>query len=101
MKDDAKTTAQTHPSVYIRQELRARRWSLDDLATRMGGDFGINRVALDFYMTIGPDNRHLRIGSSAEGLARAFDVSPDLLHNLERAWLGEPKREFSVVGSRP
>lgn len=79
-----------HPSVFIAEELEARGWSLDDLALRMPGDFGINRCALDFYMTIGAETPGLRIGESASALAAAFGVSPELFANLERAWVDHP-----------
>lgn len=79
-----------HPSVFIAEELEARGWSLDDLAQRMPGDFGVNRLALDFYMTIGAETPGLRIGESAAGLAAAFGVSPELFTNLERAWVEHP-----------
>jgi len=79
-----------HPSIFIADELEARGWSLDDLAQRMPGDFGVNRLALDFYMTIGAETPTMRLGESAAGIAAAFDVSPELFLNLEKAWVEHP-----------
>ena len=77
-----------HPSEFIQDELDARGWSLDELAVRMGGDFQVNRIALDFYMTIGPSERGLRIGKdTAAQLGGAFGTSAELWLNLERLWL--------------
>lgn len=87
-----------HPSQYIRDELEARGWSLDDLALRMGGDFGVNRLALDFYFELGPTEPDMRIGlQSAAQLGIAFSVSPALFLNLEKAWLASsPRQEASA-----
>lgn len=81
-----------HPSTFIQEELEARGWGLDTLALKMGGDFGINRLALDFYFTIGPEQPDCRIGNEmAAQLGQAFNVSPNLLLNLEKAWLNNIK----------
>lgn len=81
-----------HPSEFIAEELIARCWTLDDLASRMSDgtedDFGLCRLAVEFYDTVGPDNPVLRIGEeTAARLAKAFEVSPDFILNLERQWL--------------
>jgi len=74
-----------HPSEFILDEMKARGWSRDDLALRMGDDFGIQRLALDFYLDVGPDARNMRI--TPEYFARAFGTSEELWKNLENAWL--------------
>lgn len=83
-----------HPSEFIKDELDARGWTLDHLATLMTpADFGreewgLNRLTLDFYFEIGPSDTNLRIGEvTASRLAAAFDVSPDYFINLEKSWL--------------
>lgn len=81
-----------HPSELIRDEIEARGWSLDDLAMRMAGrdreQFGIQRLALDFYFDVGPTEPDLRMGEdSARMMAAVFDVDTDYFINLERAWL--------------
>lgn len=79
-----------HPSEYIREEIEARGWSLDDLASRLPGSFGINRLALDFYMDVGPIDPGIRMGPMASEISGAFGVDADLFSNLEKAWLGHP-----------
>lgn len=74
-----------HPSVFIQEEMDARGWSRDDLAIRMGGDFGVARLALDFYFEAGPADPDLLIGDGAE-FARAFGVSAEFFLNLEKIW---------------
>ncbi len=77
-----------HPSVFIRDELRARRWSKAKLARLMGGDASINLLALDMYFMIGPTNRNCRLDElMATDIGRAFDVSAEYFLNLEKAWL--------------
>lgn len=85
---DARVQAECfHPSRYIQDELDERGWTLDDLAIRMGGDFGINRVALDFYFEVGPTEPNLLLGDhTSRQLCVAFDVSPQLFLNLHAAW---------------
>jgi hypothetical protein len=76
-----------HPSWYIKEELDARGWTLNDLALRMKGDFDVNRLALDFYLEVGPTAPNMRIGKeTAYRLGIAFNVSPDYFLNLETAW---------------
>lgn len=81
-----------HPSEVIVEEMTARSWSAEDLAVRMSDgtdeDYGICRLALDFYDEIGPDNTCMRLGAeTAAKLGKAFDVSPQFFINLESAWL--------------
>jgi hypothetical protein len=81
-----------HPSEFIAEEMLARGWTAETMALRMSDgtdqDYGVCRVALDFYDEIGPDNVNMRIGyQTAARLGKAFDVSPQYFLNLERAWL--------------
>lgn len=79
-----------HPSEFIRDEMDSRNWSLSDLAKAMGDDYGVNRVSLVMYFTIGPDNRSLRIGKeTASQLSQAFGISAEYFLNLEIAWLAD------------
>ncbi len=77
-----------HPSSFMQEELDARGWSRDRLAVEMGGDAGLNRIAIDMYFELGPSHSDLRLGSDeAAGFARAFGTSEELWTNLERSWL--------------
>jgi HTH-type transcriptional regulator / antitoxin HigA len=74
-----------HPSEFIIEEMEARGWTRDDLALRMGGDFGINRLSLDFYFEVGPTDPNLLMGDG-DDFARAFGVSAEFFRNLEAVW---------------
>lgn len=74
-----------HPSKFIQDEVDARGWTLWDLAIRMGGDPGTNKLALDLYFAV-HDKSLLIGGDCAAQLGTAFDVSPELFLNLERSW---------------
>ncbi len=76
-----------HPSEFIREELKARGWTMDVLAVRMGGDFGSNRLSLDLYFEVGPNAPNLMLGpETAEQLGKAFRTSADYWRNLHIAW---------------
>lgn len=76
-----------HPSEVIRDELKARGWSMAELARRLPGDYGLNYVALDFYLTIGAETPDMRMGVYAEQIAAVFGVDLDFFSNLESSWL--------------
>lgn len=77
-----------HPSWFIQDELDSRGWTLDDLAIKMNGDFGVDRLALDFYFKVGPTEPNMRIGKEdAHRIANVFEVHEDFFINLENAWL--------------
>lgn len=75
-----------HPSTFIEEEMAARGWTRDDLASRMGPEFDVNRLAMDLYLDIGPANPGIRIGDG-EDLSRAFGVPASFFLELERRWL--------------
>ena len=54
-----------HPSVFIEDELKARGWTRDMLAMRMGPEFGIHRLSLDFYLDCCPTEPDMRRRASA------------------------------------
>lgn len=82
-----------HPSVFILEEMAARDWNRDRLASAMcekmsDREFGIQRLTLDFYLDIGPNESGLRMGKPGiRAFARAFGTSEKLWKNLEEAWL--------------
>ena len=49
-------------------------------------DWGVACLALEMYMTVGPEDKNLLLGDMAEDLATAFGVSPDMFKNLEASW---------------
>jgi len=76
-----------HPSVFIKEEMAARGWTLDMLAMRMGPEFGVHRLALDCYFEIGPTAPNMMIGEeSAKALGRAFGIEPQVFINLCEQW---------------
>lgn len=84
-------TAVPHPSEFIAEELMARGWSADDLALRMSDgtdhDYGVCRLALDFYDIVGPDEPKMFIGDiTSTKLGKAFGCSPGFFVALEDAW---------------
>lgn len=91
MSGDLSKVTVPHPSDFIAEEMLARGWSPDDLAHRMSDgtdyDFGICRLSLDFYDSIGPTEPKMMMGvDTAERLAKAFDVSPEYFLALEDQW---------------
>lgn len=85
-----------HPSEFIFDELNARGWDINTLAQKMSGDYRVNYLALDFYLTFGKDYVGLRMGECViKDLASIFDVSEDYFRNLEKAWVNfnSPKND--------
>jgi transcriptional regulator with XRE-family HTH domain len=81
-----------HPSVFIREEREARKWSDTYLAIRMGGESAdeieTDRVALYMYENIGPTASRMRIGETTVArLSKAFGISAAFFLALENAWL--------------
>lgn len=84
-----------HPSVFMQEEMGARGWSRDDLATKMAHhDWGISRLSLDFYFDVGPNEPDMLIGDG-EDFARAFGTSAQFWLNLEAIWRKHAKRQAS------
>ena len=67
------------------KRLFARQWTRDRLATEMGGDWDVNRLALDLFFSV--QTQDARMGVMAEQFARAFGTSAELWRNLEMAYL--------------
>ncbi len=82
-----------HPSEFILEEMAERKWGRDMLAKRMIRDdrdsYGITRLALDFYLDVGPEEPKLSIGkTSSSQLGFAFGVDGELFLRLHQSWLG-------------
>lgn len=77
---------------FLYEEMKARGWTSDDVAVRMGirddgGDFLL--VAL----LLGVQRDSLVIDDKTfAGLARAFDISQEYFRNLHSTWLRWPDR---------
>ncbi|HEX2594711.1 MAG TPA: hypothetical protein VHL34_24625 [Rhizomicrobium sp.] len=76
-----------HPASYIIEEMLERDWSSGDVARRMPGDYGVNKLALDMLLMVGPHDRNALIGDDMDaGLCEAFGVSKGMFTRLEKAW---------------
>jgi HTH-type transcriptional regulator / antitoxin HigA len=67
-----------HPGFYIREELEARQWTQRDLAYILGTPEQSVNMILSGKRGISPE--------MAKAFGDAFDVSPDLFANLQRAY---------------
>lgn len=87
-----------HPSEIIYDELKAREWTLSNLANRMGAEScARNKLVLDMYFAVGPNHTTCRLGAeTAAQIAQAFDVSPEFIINLENAWLKSKGVQFEA-----
>ena len=108
MSANARRPAEVWPIGYfLAEEMIERGWTSRDVAARMDGDFGVNAIAVDFYLAIADER--LKFGfEQAKELADAFDVSPEYLMNLHRTWVENPQArqewecpEHLFAGSAP
>lgn len=67
-----------HPGFYIREELEAREWTQRDLAYILGTPEQAVNMIVSGKRGISPE--------MAKALGEAFEVSPDLFANLQRAY---------------
>lgn len=75
-----------HPSEFIKEEMNARGWSQEYLASLMSGDFQDNYLALDLYFNV--HNSNLRMGQDIiEDFEKIFGVSKEYFQNLEEMWI--------------
>lgn len=82
-----------HPWEFISEEMKARGWDKDDLASRMGyntlEEWQTDRITLDLLECIRRPNA--RLGEvTIQKLSFAFGVSAELFRNLEAGWLVRP-----------
>ncbi len=79
-----------HLADVIEEEMAARRWDLDDVAGRMSGDCGINRLALEFFLSV--RDKDVLLGEQAEQFAEAFGVGPMFFTAIHENWCQEMRR---------
>ena len=81
-----------HPSVFIKEEMAERGWTLLDTVLRMkrydsAKELGTALLSWEMYLEIGPQNRNMELGDEmAQELAAAFDVNPQTFLNLHESW---------------
>ena|SRR5688572_8526033 len=84
MKSKQRHPAEAFPVIeFIRDEAKARRWSMWEVAHRMGGDASRNKLALEI---IEADPTVFLGHKGAWQLAQAFGTSAKVWLNLERSW---------------
>ena len=75
---------------FLADEMQARGWTSYDVAKRMPGDYRKNLLIVAFTLSLQDENLLLSKDVAAL-LAGAFEVSPDYIENLHRAWLENPE----------
>ena len=76
-----------HLSTIIQDELEARKWSLNDLASRMGeeSEYGLNALTLYFVWSI--HDSSCKVGDETlKKMAVALGLDFQYLKNLENSW---------------
>jgi plasmid maintenance system antidote protein VapI len=67
-----------HPSIYIRDEVGHRKWTVADFAKKAGFSLALAGSILSGCFAVSPE--------IARGLHRAFGTSTTLWLNLQAAW---------------
>ena len=84
-----------HPTSFLMDEMISRKMSRDDLAKivseKTGESYGLAKLALDLYWTVGPFDPSCRMGELAEWFSLAFGISKDYFLNLEKMWMSVPQ----------
>lgn len=88
-------TARVHPSVFIINWLARHGLRLDHLAAAITDkcaadpqrECGVNLLALECYVAIGPTDPAVRLHDMAEQLDEAMKLRRGFLAKLEREWL--------------
>ncbi|MBP2232865.1 plasmid maintenance system antidote protein VapI [Azospirillum agricola] len=86
---------------FIRSELEARGWSVQEFVIRMHPiqsvrQRSIDMLAVDFLLTV--DDPGLRMGEMAAPMAKALGVSVEFLTNLEDAYVAWAMRQGGSHG---
>jgi plasmid maintenance system antidote protein VapI len=79
------------PSEILAEELEARGWTAQDLATQVyapgTNEWSLMVLAVEMYLAVGTTTVNVRLGSLADELGKALGTSVELWRNLETAWL--------------
>lgn len=72
----------------IEEEMRARGWTVEDVARRMGpaSDYGINHLCVDMFLACRRERNIVMDDELAGKLGRAFGVSPQFFVRLHNDW---------------
>lgn len=76
-----------HVGEFVRDEMEARGWDANEMARRMcerPEDFAVHRLCLDIMFEV--RDPLVRLGETADALARAFGTSATLWTRLDEAW---------------
>lgn len=82
---------------FIHDELVARRWTVHELAKRMGGDVNLNHCEVELLIYV-PSPRVSLCVTTAKRLACAFGSNATTWLNLDRSWR-EWKAAANAAGS--
>lgn len=91
---------------FVKEEMEARGWTLDDLIDHLPGDQAVNRLALEF-MESEPHfdaniRRDMRLGEDmAAALAQAFGTSKEFWLNIDAAWVKQQNTELKHAEPKP
>lgn len=77
---DLKPAEAFHPGKYVCEMMSERGWVMRDLAKRMGCEYQFVDALMSRRVHIGP--------ALAKALSGAFETSPDVWINLQRAYDG-------------
>ncbi len=81
---------------FLCDELQARGWTTSDFAARMdnGREYYRNKVIADLVLAVHKDGL-LIDDETFDGMARALDISSEMLRNLDAKWRDWPDRRVS------
>ena len=90
------------PGEFIEEEMRARGWTANDVAERMGDDGSLRQRSINLllvHMLVEVRDTGMIVDEeSAAKLGRAFGTSPQFFLNLDAVWrkYGPPSRHATA-----
>lgn len=70
---------------YIREEMKARQWSIHDVAERMGGVVAVSKCTVDLLLNL-TDARVTLSEETADFLEAAFGIDAQTWLNIDEMW---------------